>query len=157
MCYDVLHKVEIPTVTDFDLLSHLGEKSDSFVTVSSEDEALKGLLSSEWQEYTEEAQGNLTEWLTLNHPKRYQGVWNAKIREVRPTIESLINNRLLPQFSATSTPLRDCLRWDLLFCEMDCYYSDLNKRPLPGQRIRYIYEAGFLPCGLSSTGEILAY
>ena len=149
--------MDSPRVTDFDLLSNFGAWNDRFVRAMSQEEAIEGLLSSEWLEYTEEAQGLLTEWLSLHHPKRYQGEWNSKVKDARSLINDLVNDKLLPRFMATSTPLRDTLRWDLLLCEMDCYYSDLSKRPLPSQRIREIYEAGFLPCGLSSSGEVLAY
>ena len=144
-------------VTDFDLLSNLGSPKDQFVSAMSQDEAIEGLLSSEWLEYTEEALGVLTEWLSLHYPKRNQGEWNSKVEDVLSSINDLVNDKLLPRFTATSTPLRDTLRWDLLLCEMDCYYSDLSKRPFPSQRIREIYEAGFLPCGLNSSGEVLAY
>ena len=138
-------------------MSSIGEPSEDFMILSSWDEALASLSSNSWGNITQNAQGDLTEWLSSNATSRYQGVWNKRVKELRPIVNSLVEKRLLPNIPcAVSSAIVETLRWDLLLAAMDADYEDLKRRPSLPSQIRDCYEAGHIPCGYEQS-KLVAY
>ena len=149
----------LPSIAEINFLSSVGEPHDEFAVVSSWDDAVSSLTSDAWGDFTQNAQGDLTEWLSSNAPSRYQGVWNNRIRELRPMIERLVEETLLTKIPVSDSPgLRDALNWDLLLIAIDSDYHDLKRRPGLPSRMRDCYASGHIPCGFSDAqSQIIAY
>jgi hypothetical protein len=146
-------------LTEIDFLSSAGQPDDQFVILPSWKEAVDSLVSDSWGDMTQDAQGNLTEWLSANSPSRYQGVWNKRTKELRPVIETLVDERLLPVIPVEDDGrLRSALACDLLLVAIDAEFDDLVRRPSLPSRLRECYSSGHLPCGISSDqSQIVAF
>lgn len=149
----------LTTIAEINYLSSVGEPSDDFVLVPSWDDAVGSLTSDVWGDITQNAHGDLTGWLTSNAPSRYQGVWNKRVRELRPIVEKIVEESLLTRIPANDGgDLRDALTWDLLLIAMDAEYHDLKRRPRLPSMMRDCYVSGHLPCGFDNAqSKIIAY
>ncbi|MDB4437985.1 hypothetical protein N9195_00185 [bacterium] len=146
-------------LTEIDFLSLAGQPDDRFVILPSWRDAVESLVSESWGDVTKDAQANLTEWLSANAPSRYQGVWNKRTKELRPVIETLVDERLLPLIPVGDDGrLRPALIWDLLLVAMDADFDDLERRPTLPSRLRTCYSSGHLPCRISNDqSQIVAF
>lgn len=124
-------------------------------------DVVESMLYSDWEDVTTEARGDLTGYLTVKHPSRYQGKWNSLVSEARQIIE----REVMPVISnaqhklAPSSELLDIIKWDLTSIAMTLYYADCNP-PRFFLDLLAIYELGHLPCGWEGewpNGTILYY
>jgi hypothetical protein len=120
--------------------------------------AVKKAFSDGWLERTEDAQGYLTEYLSVRHPASYQGVWNKLVREARQTVEMAVNARAtqVGLESGLGDELKNAIKWDVLNAVMEVSYRSLNP-PDFFARLLEIYRNGHLPCGMGDDGAILFY
>jgi hypothetical protein len=149
----------LPGQTDIGLLSAVGEPDSRFIIVSSWTVAFEFLVSDSWGDITQKAQGDLTAWLTSNAPSRYKGTWNQRIRQLRPEVERIVAELIMPSISNEDAGrIRSALSWDLLLASIDFEYTDLARRPSLPSRIRECYASGHLPCGFDGgQSRIIAY
>ena len=149
----------LPGLTDIELLSATGEPDNRFVMVESWKDASEALVSDSWGDITQNAQGDLTGWLSSNAPTRYQGVWNTRIRQLRPEVEQIVDDSIMPAIPVEDDGgIRSALIWDLLLASVDYDYADLVRRPSLPSQIRACYASGHLPCGFDSAqSQIIAY
>ena len=80
-----------------------------------------------WDDFTLERKGDLTEWLTIEHPNRYHGVWNGYVKEAKKAVDEWIAENLQ---SVSDEPALSFIKWDVMNVLMEEHYSDLNKAPL---------------------------
>lgn len=120
--------------------------------------AVKKAFGNGWLERTQEAQGNLTEYLSVRHPASYQGIWNKLVREARPTVEMAVGTRatVVGLESSLGDELRHAINWDVLNAVMEVSYRSFNPPSFFG-RLLEIYRKGHLPCGIGDDGAILFY
>ena len=140
--------MSLPCLSNVDLLSAVGVADDRYIMAPSWESALSSLASSEWESFTQDAQGELTSWLTSKAPHRYQDVWNSKVKVLRAEVEQVVDELFLAEPRlGTSEDVRAALQWDLLLACIDSDYADLANRPKLPAMIRDCYLAGHLPCG----------
>jgi hypothetical protein len=149
----VLKKVELKSLEGINWLANCGHPLPDFllpcVAVSSWTEADRLCAEDAWENVGIAARGDLTEYLTKKCPAQYQGVWNQKVKELRPKMEEVIVQKLRGAQSVHgfSDAVIECVKWDVLHALMASSYVDF-KPPLFYLRLFEIYEKGHFPCGL---------
>lgn len=98
-----------------------------------------------WDDFTLARQGDLTGWLTVKHPQRYQTVWNNLVKEIRPQVDGWIDLNLA---SVLDDVARSYVRWDLLHAALETRYVDLKNAPLfYSEHVVPAWQAGRIPYG----------
>ena len=117
---------------------------------------VKSAFSDDWINQTDEAQGQLTEYLSSRHARFYQGIWSKLVKEARPCVEATAGVRALAVSSVNGLgkPFVDSVKWDVLNAVMEISYKTQNP-PVFFSRLFDVYRAGHFPCGMDKDGTIL--
>lgn len=111
-----------------------------------------------WINATEEAQGQLTEYLSCKYPNDYQGIWNRLVREVRSNVDSTVvakADAVAAEYNLGQAFV-DAVKWDVLNAVMEISYKSKHP-PCFFDKLLEIYRAGHYPCGLEDDGTIVIY
>lgn len=149
-------------ILDKDLINELGqfpwfencgkpisETSFSYRQLENWEEVKDACAAANWLDATEEAQGELTEFLSSRHPSDYQGVWNRLAKEARGHVNTIV----LPRAESVEASHNlgqsfiDAVKWEVLHGIMEISYSSKNP---PGffEKLMHVYRLGHYPCGL---------
>lgn len=111
-------------------------------------DAEKSFSDSSWEVIGTEAQGDLTEYLSVNHADKYQGQWNNLVKQVRPIVNENVaeNARRFQKSQGIGPVFVDCVQWDVLNGSMALIYEDC-KPPSFYLDVMKIYQSGHFPCG----------
>ena len=111
-----------------------------------------------WINATEEAQGQLTEYLSRKYPSDYQGVWNKLVREVRSKVDSTVAAKAeaVAAEHDLGQAFGDAVKWDVLNAVMEISYKSKNP-PHFFDKLLEVYRAGHYPCGMEINGTIVIY
>jgi hypothetical protein len=148
--------IALEKLSQVDWLANCGQPLPIYavpcIAVTSWSEASRLCADSTWEGVSENARGELTEYLSSRFPARYQGVWNKTARELRPKIESTITPKLLAvqQEKGFAEGVIDCIKWDVLHAMMTSVYIDCRP-PAFYLQLFDIYESGHFPCGWSGS------
>jgi len=125
--------------------------------VSSWREALE-LCGNEWGDETEEALEMLSEFMSSKHASAYQGVWNKRVRESRPSIEATAGAKAaeVAKKNGLSEKLVDLVKWDVLGAVMESSYASFSP-PVFFTKLIEVYKTGHFPCGRDDDGCLLIY
>ena len=121
----------------------------AFTTLlSSNDKYLELYISEEWDEFKLDRKGDLTEWLTQNHPHKYHRKWNKHVAIIKPEVEYFVSNLKEIVKSNEFDRCVDTLSWDLLHIRLEEFYGNLKGAPLFYLHIlKPEYENGSIPYG----------
>lgn len=124
------------------------ETTTSSRQVGSWADAEKSFAGSSWEDIGTEAQGDLTEYLSVNHADKYQGQWNNLVKQVRPIVNENVaeNARRFQESQGIGPVFVDCVQWDVLNGSMALIYEDC-KPPSFYLDVMKIYQSGHFPCG----------
>lgn len=120
-------------------------------------EALELALAPEWEAATLEARGGLTAWLHDKCRAEYSH-WNGLAAAAKPIVVAAVDaptERLAVETGVDSRVLVDLVRWDVLAAVMEIAYERWHP-PRFFVDLLAIYEAGHLPCGISTAGSLHA-
>jgi hypothetical protein len=114
--------------------------------------------STRWRDITENAQGELTVYLSTNYPEKYQGIWNRLLREAKPAVEQYAAARALEiaAENRVSKEFVDAVRWDVLCGIMEMSYKSCNP-PVFFAQLLDVYKLGHFPCGIDEDGAVVLY
>ncbi|TCS37742.1 hypothetical protein EDC30_10334 [Paucimonas lemoignei] len=160
----MVDKTELDRLKTIDWLSKCGQSIGRnyplpYVAVSSWEEANRLCTEPSWEAVTEEARSELTEYLSMRFPTKYQGVWNKVVRELRPYIDEIV----VPKLKARQQEVNfgdgviDCIKWDVLHALMTAHYAVCSP-PSFYRDLWVVYEDGHFPCGWAGVwpkGELL--
>ena len=111
---------------------------------------------SSWINKTEDAQGQLTEYLSSKHPRDYQGVWNKLVQEatkhMNETVVPVIENFALEK--GLGNDFVEAVKWDVLHAIMEESYASKNP-PNFFRDLLEIYKSGHFPCGIDESGGVI--
>lgn len=132
--------------------------------ISTESEAVKGILSTKWENICLEERGNLTAYLSCNHKDKYKH-WNYEVeiikKEYLPQIrERLEKNVKEHNFSEEiSKELLNEISFNIISIFMADFYSEYYQCAFY-ENVLKIYLTGQLPCGWDGKypeGRIMVY
>lgn len=111
-----------------------------------------------WTDSVEEAQGQLTSYLSDRWPEDHQARWNVLVREARPSVAATAGAaaQALAERHDLGQPFIDTVDWDVLHGVMETTYSSRNP-PMFFRRLMVAYRAGHVPCGLDDDGTVAVY
>lgn len=115
--------------------------------VGSADQALSLLESDEWETWSLDLQGKLTEFLDRTYRQRYQD-WNRIVERAKETVvphEPAIAQGLRAAQLVGTVPLNTA-RWDVMGALVCAGFMDC-KPPTDVLNLLDIYEAGHVPVG----------
>ena len=145
-------KADLDRLSQIDWLARCGQSLPKYaihcIPVVSWSDASRLCLDGSWEKAGDDARSALTEYLTTRYPAKYQGVWNKKVRELRPKIESAIVPKLkaAQQMHGFGDGVIDCIKWDVLHALMTSSYLDCDP-PMFYLQLFEVYESGHFPCG----------
>lgn len=117
------------------------------IVVSSWAEALGRCSSPEWEDFTLEAQNQITMSLSDCCRARYQE-WNNIVRKVKIIAIPMVNEKTKPAVEQHKLPegFVTQVHWDIVGIAMEAEYSDVVEPGLYPQLAKW-YLAGRFPCG----------
>jgi len=146
-----------------------GELSSDLTDVqraTDESQARMLFSSDDWADARNEAQGDLTGYLSKHHYDAYGGHWNNLVKETTKLLEGEVLDSLRSALQQRGWP-NEMIRpiiVDLTRAVLECSYrTKFRKAPAFFGTVLAIYKAGHLPCGWSGNlsqwpeGAIIAY
>ena len=133
-----------------------GNLDFSVSKINNWDEFKIAFNDADWINLTEDANGNLTEYLSYKCPNEYQGVWNKMIKEARLSVASFLEPKAIA-FSESNNlgnAFVDGVKWEVLNGIMEHSYLAKNP-PLFFRKLLEIYKLGHCPCGFKSQAYVV--
>lgn len=120
---------------DLDIISDIGKVSPL-------------LFSDDWENVRFDARGEVTEFLSRNHPKAYNSFWNKGVQSIRthviPKVEPIIIERI--KCLNLDEKVYAYMRMDIINIAMVLSYSEYTHSEFY-EKLLEVYLNGHLPCG----------
>lgn len=122
--------------------------------------AIKSIKGHQWENLCLNKQGDLTSFLCINHPEKYQQ-WNSVVTMVKNNYMTRLMSKVESMLSKQGFDKKALLnvQWNVLSLFMANYYSDYYKDNFYEKMLK-IYLSGYLPCGWTindGEGRFLVY
>jgi hypothetical protein len=130
-------------------------------SVKTEKEMKKYISSIKWENISLEEDGNLSEFLSVNHKDIYNNCWNPKVRLIKKEYIPAILKKIEEDNSKTTLTAKilDDIKANVVSILMADYYSEYYKSDF-FDKLLNIYTSGHLPCGWHGSypeGKIMIY
>jgi len=132
------------------------------VVVKDKEKAIKNITSTKWENVYMEQQGNLTEYLFINHRDLYSESWNREIQHIKQEYLGKLLDLFVPVLEnkgLTGKKIVDNVRYNIMLLFMASFYSEYYSSEFFEQMLE-IYLSGHLPCGWSGSkksGKFMVY
>ena len=138
----------VESILNVNLLNKIGEPYNEYPNISNVNKVSKAVKSIKWENICLEEIGNLTGFLAVNHPDKYNLFWNQLVEEIKvkliPHVESQLN--VLLQNGAITKNIVDSVLFDIINIVMTFSYSEFFNSDFYTEMYK-IYMDGHLPCG----------
>lgn len=118
--------------------------SFEYTTVENWKKALKQSDGKYWEQITQEVDNELSEYLLINHPKRYKE-WNKYAKEGRDIIDKLVVPNVTNYLNDNKLPqsLLNNVKWDIIGALMENNYRNERQPAFLWSYLKYMNQVTF--------------